>query len=158
MKLQTFTTIFCLTTLIGGITNLLPNSALASSEAACEVAIANAKKRIVEGRTITIVQTDITDNSKLYPDHPNGRPLFINIALKGSATVSVMKSPVFQTAIASELIKSCTSVGAVAFGKYQTDWRSIIGLMPDGTIQQFQKCVNPSRESNYPSWGQAGCP
>ena len=42
----------------------------------CEVAMLNAKKRIEQGRDITVM-TNIEDGSKLYPDHPDGRPTII---------------------------------------------------------------------------------
>ncbi|HAG83358.1 MAG TPA: hypothetical protein DCL61_19990 [Cyanobacteria bacterium UBA12227] len=117
----------------------------------CEIALSNAKNRIEQGRDI-IVEIDIKDGSEKYPDHPDGRPTIIWLIVEGSAAESVMESPVFQKAIASEIIKSCNSVGAVSFNRYQTGWIYTIGLMRDGTIQKFG-CVDDP-EQGSPSWGQ----
>ncbi len=122
----------------------------------CEVALLNAKNRIEQGRDI-IVEIDIRDGSEGYPDHPDGRPTIISLVVEGSAIVSVMRSSVFQRAIASEIIKSCNSVGAVSFQVSKTDWIYTIGLMRDGSIQHFE-CAEPyAPERGSPSWGQEWC-
>ena len=121
----------------------------------CEVAMLNAKKRIEQGREITVM-TNIEDGSKLYPDHPDGRPTIIKIIVNGRAADSVMESLGFQKAIASEIIKSCNSVGAVTFGLYRSGWTSTVGLMRDGSIQNFE-CIDHDPKKGSPSWGQNWC-
>ncbi len=122
----------------------------------CEAAIANGRERITTGRSVRIVSSNIEDGSQIYPDHPDGRPQIVQFRLDGEAADSVMNSPVFKKAIASEIINSCGSVGAVIFGRDQTDWYSTFGLMPSGTIKQFE-CVDPDPERNNSSWGQQVC-
>jgi hypothetical protein len=122
----------------------------------CEAAIANGRQRITAGRSITIVNSKILDDSQTYPDHPDGRPNIVQIILDGKAANSVMESPVLKKAIASEIISSCGSVGAVTFGRYRTDWSSTFGLMSNGTIKQFE-CVDPDPERDKLSWGQLVC-
>jgi hypothetical protein len=126
----------------------------------CEVALLNAKKRIEQGRDITVITTitdgTLFDGSKRYPDHPDGRPTIIWLEVDGNAADSVMESLVFQKAIASEIIKSCNSVGAVTFIRYQTGWSSTVGLMRDGSIQNFE-CIDHDPEKGSPSWGQNWC-
>lgn len=156
MKLQA---VFCLLALSTSMGNLFSSPVWAGSEkaeASCEAAITNAKERIVRGRNLTVVKVNSRDNSKNYLNPPASRPLIMSIYLSGRATASVMNSPVFQKAIASDIIKSCTSVGAVAFVMDQTDWVSLVGLMPDGTIQQFE-CVSPDGEGGKPQWGKYYC-
>jgi hypothetical protein len=121
----------------------------------CEVAIATAKKRITTGRSITI-SSNVVDGAQTYADHPDNRPQIVQIRLDGQSADSVMESPVFQKAIASKIINSCSTVGAVIFARQQTDWSSTFGLMSSGTIKQFQ-CVDPDPEGNKPSWGQTVC-
>lgn len=121
----------------------------------CETAIADGTSRIKNGREITVT-TDITDRGEIYPNHPSGRSLFVGIVLDGNAADSVMLSPVLQKAISSEIISSCGSVGAVTFGRYRTDWSSTFGLMPNGTIKQFE-CVDPDPDRDKLSWGQLVC-
>jgi hypothetical protein len=122
----------------------------------CEAAIANGRERITTGRSVTIASFNILDDSQTYPDHPDGRPQIVRIRLDGKAADEVMNSPVFQKAIASEIINSCGSVGAVNFQRNQTDWSSTFGLMPNGTIKQFE-CVEPGPGRNRVSWGQESC-
>ncbi len=122
----------------------------------CEAAIANGRERITTGRSVTIVSSSIVDSSQTYPDHPDNRPQIVQFRLDGKAADEVMESPVFKKAIASEIINSCGSVGAVTFGRYRTDWSSTFGLMPSGTIKQFE-CVDPDPERNKLSWGQLVC-
>lgn len=121
----------------------------------CEIALLNAKKRIEQGRDITVI-TNIKDGSALYCDHPDGRPTIIWLEVDGNAANSVMESPVFQKAIASQIIKSCNRVGAVTFIRYQTGWSSTVGLMRDGSIQNFE-CIEHDPEKGSPSWGQNWC-
>jgi hypothetical protein len=159
MKIRAFTTAFCLTMLVVGMGNLAQSSASAEDnrdDKSCEVAIARAKERISQGRDIRIVSSESADSTPRYPDHPNGRPLIFTILLDGNAARSVMNSPVFQKTIASEIIRACSSVGAVSFGKYQTGWGSTVGLMADGTIESFQ-CAEMGRDRPNPSWGQEYC-
>jgi hypothetical protein len=115
-----------------------------------------AKERITRGRDLRIVRFGNVDASLTYSDHPNGRPLILQILLEGKAAESVMSSPVFQKTVASEIIRSCGSVSAVDFGLYRTSWGSMTGLMPDDTIQPFQ-CLEPDRDMPKISWGQQIC-
>lgn len=159
MKLRGLTTTVCLTTLLIGMANLVQSSASAESERtedSCKVAMNRAKDLITRGRDIRIVSFENVDAPSRYPDHPIGRPLIVQIILEGKAAGSVMFSPVLQKTVASEIIRSCSSVSAIDFGKYQTGWSSMTGLMPDGTIQGFQ-CLEPSRYGPKPSWGQQTC-
>jgi hypothetical protein len=156
MKLQA---VFCLLALSSSMVNLFCSPAQAESEqdtSACEAAITSAKERIFRGRNITAVKVNARDHSQYYLNPPVSRPLTINLSLSGGATPSVMESPVFQRAIASDIIKSCTSVGAVGFSQAQTDWVSEVGLMPNGTIQQFE-CVTPNGENSVLPWGKYSC-
>jgi hypothetical protein len=153
---------------------LPPQARSQETTQSCEIALSNAKNRIEQGRDIT-VEINIKDSSEEYPDHPDGRPRIIFLFLDfpgsdrygndggGSAddAVSVMESPVFQRAIASEIIKSCNSVGAVTFFlNQQPAWATTVGLMRDGNIQNF-KCLFPDElpdNSNLPlPWGQELC-
>lgn len=137
---------------------VLPPQAQALSQQTnkpCEVAIVNARERIEKGRRITVT-TDIADRSEIYSNPPNGRPLLVTIIVDGDAADSVMSSPVFQKAIASEIIKSCGSIGAVTFGRQETDWSITFGIMSGGTIKSFE-CIDPDPEVNKIPWGQQVC-
>jgi hypothetical protein len=140
-----------------GLSAVVLPSPVRSEEAgeSCQVATRTARERIEQGRSITVM-TYTLDHSETYPNHPNNRPLIVQIVVDGSAASSVMKSPVFQKAISSSIIKSCGSVGGVIFGKARTDWYLTLGLMPNGTIEYFE-CLNPNPERNKLSWGQQVC-
>jgi hypothetical protein len=134
---------------------LPPQAKSEPTRKSCETAIADGRGRIEKGRDITAT-TDIEDHSEIYPNHPNGRPLFVTIIVDGNAADSVMSSPVFQKAITSEIIKSCDSVGAVRFGRQATDWSITFGMMSGGTIESFE-CIDPNPEVDTISWGQQVC-
>jgi hypothetical protein len=158
---------------------LPPQARSQETKQLCEVAMLNAKKRIEQGRDISVT-TDITNGSDKYSNHPDGRPAIIVIWLDfpgsygyrgvgsaddgvGSAddAVSVMESPRVQRAIASEIIKSCNSVGAVTFIlKQQPPWATTVGLMRDCSIQKFE-CLLPDELPNDSSlplrWGKELC-
>ncbi len=125
----------------------------------CEAAINAAKERIERGRNIT-VKISVRDNSKAYSDHPSSRPDDVGLVLVGSITGSdadsVMSSPVFQKAIATEIIRSCNSISSVTFNKNLTGWSSTIGLMSDGTIQPF-KCYEFDQGRRDLPWGFQNC-
>jgi hypothetical protein len=134
---------------------LPPQAKSEETTKSCETAIADSRSRIQEGKDIAVT-TDIADYSEVYPNHPKGRSLFVKIIVDGNAADSVMSSPVFQKAIASEIIKSCGSVGAVTFGRQATDWTITFGIMPDGTIKGFE-CIDPAPDADKPRWGQQIC-
>jgi hypothetical protein len=126
---------------------LPPQAKSEPTRKSCEAAIADGRGRLEKGRDITVT-TDIADESEIYPNHPNGRPLFVTIIVDGNAADSVMTSPVFQKAIASEIIKSCGSVGAVTFGRQATDWSITFGVMSGGTIESFE-CIDPNSRGRH---------
>ena len=134
---------------------LAPQAKSQEIEKVCQSAIRDAKQCVERRRSITVM-TETVDRSQLYPNHPDGRPLIVEITLDGNAADSVMNSPVFQKAITSEIINSCGSVGGVSFGRRKTDWYLTFGLMPNGTIQSFE-CVDPNPEINGLTWGQQIC-
>lgn len=132
-----------------------PQAKSQQTRKSCETAIANGTGRIQKGRDITVT-TDIADRSEIYSNPPSGRNLFVTIVVDGNAADSVMSSLVFQKAIASEIIKSCGSVGAVTFGRQATDWSITFGIMSDGTIKGFE-CIDPDSWKNKILWGQQVC-
>ncbi len=134
---------------------LPPQAKSEQTRKSCETAVADSKVRIEKGKDITVT-TDIASRSETYPNHPSGRPLFVTIIVDGNAADSVMLSPAFQKAIASEIIESCGSVGAVTFGKQATDWSITLGVMSDGRIEGF-KCIDPDPEVDRIPWGQQIC-
>ncbi|HAX89687.1 MAG TPA: hypothetical protein DCY91_26375 [Cyanobacteria bacterium UBA11370] len=154
---------------------LPPQARSQETTQSCEIGLLNSKNRIEQGRDITVT-IDIIDGSEKYPDYPNGRPtiIFLFLDFPGSYgyrgydsggsvddAVSVMESPVFQRAIASEIINSCNSVGAVTFVlKGQPPWATTTGLMRDGSIQNFE-CLLPDElpddDSPFLPWGQELC-
>jgi nickel transport protein len=94
----------------------------------------------------------------VYPDHPKGRPQKYLFAFLGSGVPSLLNSRKIMESIANDIIKSCDSVGGVAFGVDKTGELYIIGIFPDGTIRWFN-CLNnddPRRAQN-PRWGQQYC-
>jgi hypothetical protein len=151
------TVIFIAVGSLGLSASVLPSQAQSEqTRKSCETAIVDGKGRIERGRDIT-VRTDITDWSEIYSNPPNGRPLSVTIGVGGDAASSVMESPVFQKAIASDIIKYCSSVGSVTFHMRESDWAVTSGIMPDGTIQDFE-CTDPAPEGQKPRWGQQSCP
>src|SRR5919202_4018893 len=128
-------TLVCITAGTLGLSALVFPSQVRSES--CEASIRGAKERIERGRNITVM-SDTVDGSQTYPNHPNGRPRIVTFRFQGKAADSVMESPAFQKAIASESIKSCGSVGAVTFGRNQTDWSITLGLMSNGSIEKFE--------------------
>lgn len=152
----TNTVVIIATGFLGLSTLVLPPQAKSEETGkSCQAAMGAAKQRIEQGRNITVM-IDTTDNSRAYPDYPKGREETVRVALIGRDADSVMSSPVFQKAIASEIIRSCNSIGAISFNKYQTGWTSTIGLMSDGTIQPF-KCYESHEARPRLSWGLEYC-
>lgn len=124
----------------------------------CTMTIATAQKRLTTGRDVE-VNIKSFDISEDYPDHPDNRPMTYLLILKGAATESIMRSPRFQKAIATEIIKSCESVGVVTFGMDGTGWGQSVGVLPGGRIDNFE-CVEHPGSRGVPKkliWGQEFC-
>ena len=124
----------------------------------CTMTIATAQKRLTTGRDVE-VNIKSFDISESYPDHPDDRPMTYLLVLKGAATESIMRSPRFQKAIATEIIKSCGSVGVVTFGMDGTGWGQSVGVLPGGRVDNFE-CVEHLGSRGLPRkiiWGQEFC-
>jgi len=124
----------------------------------CTMTIAAAQKRLTTGRDVE-VNIKSFDISESYPDHPDDRPMTYLLVLKGAATESIMRSPRFQKAIATEIIKSCGSVGVVTFGMDGTGWGQSVGVLPGGRVDNFE-CVEHIGSRGVPKkliWGQEFC-
>jgi len=67
-----------------------------------------------------------------------------------------MRSPKFQSSIATEVIRNCSTVGSVIFGLDHSGWSSSIGLMDNGKIEPFE-CLDHDVANPKLKWGQEYC-
>lgn len=134
---------------------VVPSQVRSQEIKSCVAAIARAKGRMQEGRRINVFY-ELTDHSTAYPDSPKERPITILMMMQGSDTASMMRSTMLKTSLASDIINACEFVGAVTFAQYQSGWSSTIGLMPDGSIKEFE-CFEAGRRETRLLWGQEVC-
>lgn len=101
-----------------------------------------------------------------YTSVPEGKPDGVEIGLSGTATPSVMASSQLIKYVASRLIESCTSVGAVAFKPESYAEERVFGYSPakafeapaENPVEEFN-CTAPadSRFESRSPWGQKHC-
>jgi hypothetical protein len=139
----------------------------------CNVALASAK-RFLQGKTT--VHTHVLELSNQYQGYPSGRSLGYIIVLNDGERSSphrigppspawnkaagVMKSPQLQKSVATQIIQACSTIGAVTFlldVPRSSSWDIVFGIMPDGTIAEFQCVDNPRQRSNSLAWGFIYC-
>lgn len=129
----------------------------------CATAVATAKRTIENGRQVRVEarRYDINQYSN-YASYPSNRPNGYLLLLNGPATDSIMNSPVFMEAVATDILETCDSASAVRIAPgYGTGWHAIYGLI-DGDVQPFE-CIEDLYGDDfdtYPArtpWGYQYC-
>ena len=135
----------------------LPSSLRAEEPKNCRSAIDNAQKQIKAGRPLKVTIRTF-DISKSYPDYPKNRPTSYMFSMKGQGTSTVMRSPKFMKAIATNVIQNCGSVSIVRIAVWETDDVATFGLLPGGKVDAFE-CLQPDRDAfdSRLAWGKEVC-
>ncbi len=126
----------------------------------CAQAKASAQRRLTALRELTL-RTETRNISTTFPDHPVGRPNSYALVMRGRATESVLQSRQFMTAIATDIITACETVGMVTFALDGSGYFLDIGLLPGGTVGFFRCAedvgVRPGPGGGRLSWGLQFC-
>ncbi len=121
----------------------------------CTEAKVNAIRAIEQGRNISVREENF-DLSE-YADYPTDRPDEYALIMDGPATESILNSNQFMKTLATEIISTCDSVGAVVFALDNSGWGVTLGLFPDGSIDFFE-CIFPEQgSSDILPWGYKYC-
>ena len=154
--------------LVFGLVNIMALSTTVKakdSEVDCRNAIANAKNRLQKIPNVLVEQVWTRNNKENYSDFPQGRPIEYIFYLTGSkhngrmievGIKKVENSPQFLKFISQDIINKCNSVSSVSFGNVLSPGCGrIFGLMPDGTVNEFQDVdVSSGRQLK---WGESFC-
>jgi hypothetical protein len=121
-----------------------------SSDSICNTAFEQLKKKLVEGRELTIAYQGVEE---MNPDenYPEGRPLSYRLDIRGKATSSILNSPRLLMSISRDFLGACTSAGTVTISDNRgtdADLNITFGLV-DGQVTRFL-CVD---ESSFVPWG-----
>ena len=153
-----------LTTAILSPVTLPPNQAdtLISQRMSCEAAIFNMESRIKDGREINVKFNIRQLSSDWQQGAPPQRIYEILVTLRDRSrsqqVLDVMQSNQMLTAMATQLIDSCSNIGAVTYGEDQTDYLITFGLLTNG-VQPFNCAppLNRNQSSRTIPWGQQYC-
>ncbi|MCG9891429.1 MAG: hypothetical protein MH252_10180 [Thermosynechococcaceae cyanobacterium MS004] len=121
----------------------------------CRNAIARGRSRIERSNAKVV---EVVQHPNDAPDRPAGKNIGYSFGLMGPGTQSVLRSQRFLTAVSTDIISNCKTVGTVTFGVSQTDDSQTYGLMKSGKVEAF-KCADPGRvERQEPIlWGEQIC-
>ena len=122
--------------------------------AECTATVAKMRKTIEKGRHV-LVSVSSSDISKNYSDHPLNRPNSYSFLMQGSSTEAIMRSPNFMKIIATKIVNSCNSVSLIDFSYNNSGWVSVIGLMPNGSMEFFS-CYDLTKGETQ-IWGKQFC-
>jgi hypothetical protein len=147
------------------ITTLPTTVKAQDSNVECKKAVANAKNRLQKVPNVLVEQVWTRNNKENYSDFPQGRPIEYIFYLTGSkhngrmievGIKKVENSPQFLKFISQDIINKCNSVSSVSFGNVLSPGCGrIFGLMPDGTVNEFQDVdVSSGRQLK---WGESFC-
>ncbi len=98
----------------------------------CNAALISAIGDIETDRGVSTVASAVRLGSR-YRQLPTGRANGVKLLLEGPAALSVLRSPQLLNALADELIRNCTDVGAVIFGSAETGFEKTFGFLPEGS-------------------------
>lgn len=122
----------------------------------CNAALASARRRINQGRNITITTIDL-NLAEEYEGYPVNRPRGYGFRLGGPAAESVMNSSQFLRSISTDLINSCESASLVHFNLDRTDWNVIYGLFEGNRVEGFQCTEAGEIGGRRTPWGYVYC-
>jgi hypothetical protein len=147
------------------ITTLPKTVKAQGSNVECKKAVANAKTRLQKIPNVLVEQVWTRNNKENYSDFPQGRPIeyifYLTGPIRKGRTVEngikkVENSKQFIKNISQDIISKCNSVSSVSFGNVLSPGCGrIFGLMPDGTVNEFQDVeVSSGRQLK---WGESFC-
>ncbi|EDX83898.1 Bacterial pre-peptidase C-terminal domain family [Synechococcus sp. PCC 7335] len=147
----------------------LTAAALPGSSQTCISAVSAATEEIEASGAVSALVSSL-QLSRLYETTPNSRPYGVYLSLSGASTMSFFLSPQFLERLSSDLIESCSSVGAVFFGSSSLQEEKIFGLLLESQSTGAQSwrvepfvCINGAqsptsqRTSQRLRWGQQVC-
>jgi len=117
----------------------------------CNAALATAQKRIETGGEIE-VRVHRSDVSASYTDYPLNRPAEYTFAFQGTAELTIINSPKFMTALATDVVQACETVSLVTFTVAGTDYMHLLGLMPGGEVKAFDCLEITGNTEERPTW------
>lgn len=138
-------------------------AAVSDGSSRCDAAVVSTIENIETGRDVGI-SLDALRLADFYSAVPPARPNGIKVALSGPAAASVIFSPQFLTQVATDLIRGCTSVGAVIFDTPSAGVERTFGYLPDRprtssaavSVGEFA-CALAPRAVEAPDWGYQTC-
>lgn len=139
-------------------------TAASDGSSVCDAAVVSTIENIATGRDVGILLNALR-LADFYSAPPSTRPNGIKIAISGPAAASVIFSPQFLTQVATDLIRGCTSVGAVVFDTPSAGVERTFGYLPDRPrpssstavpVSEFA-CALAPREVETPDWGYQTC-
>jgi len=122
----------------------------------CPVALQSVRAKLQDLPNLEIASFAKRDISKAYSDYPKERPDGYSIDMRGNQVINLLNSPQLMTTLASQIIDNCKTVSLVSFGLANTDYAVLLGLMPNGNVQQFE-CLEPGQASEEQVWGKKFC-
>jgi hypothetical protein len=123
------------------------------SNKACESTLSKVRNQIEESKS-NVVNIDRYEHR--YTDYPSNRHLAYSFWLTGSGVSNIINSPVFLTALSTDIFSNCNTVGIVKFGFYQSENVVTYGFMKNGSVKKF-KCIDANRNRQTDPWGYVSC-
>ncbi|MBE9061574.1 hypothetical protein [cf. Phormidesmis sp. LEGE 11477] len=147
-----------------GLARTLAAAAVPGSSLICTNTILSATEEIETNRETSVLVSSL-QLSRLYESIPESRPYGMYLSLSGAAATSILQSPQFLERLSSELIESCSSVGAIFFGANSLEEERIFGLLERRSVRGRQSlrvslfdCLNRSQGANARlQWGKQVC-
>lgn len=144
--------------------------ALPGSSQTCISTVLAATEEIEANRAVSALISSL-QLSQLYESIPDSRPYGMYLSLSGASAISVFLSPQFLERLSSDLIESCSSVGAVFFGASSLQEEKIFGLLLESQPSNDQAswrvgpfaCISGAqstwsqRTNQRLRWGQQVC-
>ena len=109
-----------------------------ASTSGCDVAIAQLRSSLTDGRQLSI---PYQDTKEAYGEYPEGRSVIYSLGIQGAAGSSVLNSPQLLLSLGEAFLNNCSTAGAVSIGYYASSIGETIGIV-NGRVALFECAEN----------------
>jgi hypothetical protein len=123
----------------------------------CNSALSASAQKLDNFKNVSFIRRENKNSSYTVSEgRPDNRPIDVLYILDGKGLNSVMSSSKMLATLSENVIRNCSNVSTVTFGKDGTDLLITFGVFQDASIQKFI-CGKRMGDSSAIVYGQVAC-
>jgi hypothetical protein len=123
----------------------------------CTSALSASAQKLDSFKNVNFVRRENRNSSyKISEGRPDNRPVDIMYVIDGKGIHTVMSSSKMLATLSENVIRNCSDVSTVTFGKDGTDYLVTFGVFQDASIRKFA-CGSRMGDGSVVSYGKVSC-